>query len=132
MNNPWTNIEAQSIHPDDTYWVRKHNREVAKRSPAQTVRSYLPPSPYQGDPRRARIILLAKNPSFEEADEQDAVEYPAIEEENRKAMTFESDCPFYYLDSRFKNTAGYRWWANTLENVLEAGAQRGVDRHTRP
>lgn len=130
MNNPWAAIGAQSIHPDDEHYVSLHNRVVGKRHPEQSVRFYLPPQPYLGDLRTARVVLLGKNAIFSEQDEQDAIRLPAIEDENRKAMTFESDCPFFYLDPRFDSTEAYRWWWNVLEAVLNATTARGVERDT--
>lgn len=125
--NPWTTLGAAHIHPGDEYAFRLHN---AKARPAYQIERGLPPLPYLGDPRTARVVLLAKNASYSEQDEADAERLPELFTENEKALTFQSAHPFFYLDPRFEGTAGHAWWSQVLGPLLDAaaGARPGLTR----
>jgi len=130
MENPWSSIGGQGIHRDDRYYADKHNKAVARRHPGQSIRSYLPPLPFIGNPLTARVVLLGKNASFKPKDEEEADRIPALVDENHKAFTFESDFPFFYLDPRFEGTTGYQWWWEALKDVIADCLKRGTDSET--
>lgn len=127
MRNPWLLLHERvfHVHPDDAHRVEAHNRKV--KSETRIQRS-LPALPYTGDPRTARVILLAKNPSFSSQDEVDGDRLPDFLEENIKSLVFESRYPFFYLDPAFTDTNGARWWNQVLGELLTACEERGCDR----
>ena len=130
MENPWKKIGQRHIHPDDEKMVLQYNRSVEKKHPPEMVHRELPPLPYLGNARTARVILLGKNPSYSDIDETEADALPALYDENFKSLTFESDCPLFYLDARFKGTNVYHWWWGVLGALITACEERGTDAET--
>ncbi len=111
---------AAFVHPDDEYNYRVHN---AHAKPVHKIERGIAPLPYLGNPQTARVILLAKNASYTEQDETEADNLPALNLENEKALLFESDYPFFYLDPRFEGTTGYIWWNQILGSLINAAMQ---------
>ena len=132
MENPWNLVKTQflHVHPADDDYVKQHNERVKRAKPDQLIQRSLPPLPFLGNPLTARVILLGKNSTFSEVDEQEAEQLPALKSENEKALTFESKYPFFYLDPDFKGTTGYLWWWDTLEELLGACEHQGVNHET--
>jgi len=129
MENPWNLIRTQffNIHPDDERFVTQYNKK-AKND--QLIQRGLPPIPFIGNPSTARVILLGKNTRYTKEDEEDIERRPLLESESHKSLTFESDFPFFYLNPEFEGTSGYKWWWDTLEEVLLACQKRGVEFNT--
>jgi hypothetical protein len=57
-----------------------------------------------GDPRTARVLLLALNPGWNP--DTDRLERGVYAAENRKCLTFESDASLFSLDDRLVGTPG--------------------------
>ena len=129
MQNPWNLIRTQffNIHPDDERFVTQHNKK-AKND--QQVQRALPPVPYIGNPSTARVLLLGKNAAYTPEAEADMERLPALEAESHHSLTFEAAFPFFYLNPEFESTSGYKWWSDTLGEVLAACHGRGVDAET--
>lgn len=123
MQNPWELSRTRhfNIHPDDEMLVKQHNRKP-RLKPEHVIERGLPPLPYLGNPRTARVILLMKNSKYSPEDETEAEAIPQLADENVKSLTFESDFPFFYLAPNFAGTAGYAWWDSTVGDLLNAAA----------
>lgn len=75
------------------------------------------PVPWIGDPRNARVLFLALNPGW--TPDTDRLEREVYAEENRKALTFNSDVPFFCLDDRLATSRGYMWWRRRLGRLVD-------------
>ncbi|MBC8104479.1 MAG: hypothetical protein H7Z41_18035 [Cytophagales bacterium] len=128
MDNPWTKVGARYALPEDEWYVRRVN---IKAKPPQQAQLQLPPLPYIGNPRTARVILLGKNPSYSPLDDEDLTRVPDLETENMRTLTFESEYPFFYLDPRFEGTNLHKVWNDALADLLNAcQTDHQVDRDT--
>ena len=123
MENPWELGRTRHfhVHPDDDRYVRQHN-QAAKQG--KQVERALPPLPFLGDPRSARVILLGKNPNITPEDEVEADNLPELNDENMKALIFESTHPFFYFDERFEATTARTWWNSALKDMIAAAVEK--------
>jgi hypothetical protein len=128
LENPWTKVGARYALPEDEWYVRRYN---IKAKPPQQAQLQVPPQPYIGNPLTARVILLGKNPSYSPVDDDDLARVSELETENMRALTFESEYPFFSLDPRFEGTNCFKCWNDALADLLTACQNdHEVDRDT--
>lgn len=125
MNNPWTKLGKKFVLPEDAALLP---RDKENADPRFKLQLQLPPVPYIGNPATARVVILAKNPGYAETNDDEYQREPLLKKECIRSLMFESRCPFFFLDSRFKGTDGYEWWDKVLRDVFDACYQRGVER----
>jgi hypothetical protein len=73
------------------------------------------PAPFQGDPAKAQVFLLALNPGARTPPQVDA----AMVQERRRILTFESRLPFMSLDRDKWQGPGSDYWYKRLRAVIE-------------
>ena len=117
MDNPWLSLptEPPYILPMDRAAVDEFNLTAAA---SRRVHLDVFPEPYVGSPD-AKIVLLALNPGYCDRDREVQAK-PEFAEAYWKCLRFEpQDYPFYYLDPRFHDTPGSRWWRSHLRSLIE-------------
>ena len=117
MINPWLDLHGLFVLPEDQAILLRDNRFFEDRFKLQTQ---LPPVPFLNNPEVADVVILAKNPGYSPTNDAELKRYPNFLEQNIAALTFESDCPIFYLDTRFQGADGYVWWDKVLRNVFVA------------
>ncbi len=128
MENPWTRVGARYALPEDEWYVRRYN---LKAKPPQQAQLQVPPQPYIGNPLKARVVLLGKNPIYSPADDDDLARISELETEKMRGLTFESENSFFSLDPRFEGTNSYKVWNDALADLFSAcESEHGVDRAT--
>jgi len=117
MQNPWPLLPMipPYVLPSDKPFL---SGMAHARDRETTVRLDTLPYPYLGNPKTATVCLLALNGGFDDKVLNYLRDDPAYVEQRRKSLLFESDYPFFYLDPRFSNTLGYRWWHNRLRDLI--------------
>lgn len=85
------------------------------------------PQPWTGNPSVAEVFMLALNPGFSP---EDYVQLRDTDyaEQWRRALTFETRTPFYFLDPAFQGTGGALWWERRLRDLIRAAGIDGVRR----
>lgn len=123
MRNPWLELPKGPPHilPEDLAIIQRSKTTPAKLG----LRLEVLPVPYLGNPIEAKILLLCLNPGFSQQDLRVYDNDPKCNEENIKTLTFESNPPFFYLNQKFSDTGGYKWWSKILKECL---ARFGEDR----
>ncbi len=117
MDNPWLNLPTQ---PPYILSMDRSAIEDFNRTASEVSRVHLDvfPEPYVGNPE-AKVVVLALNPGYCDRDKEVQAQ-PALAEAYWKALRFESqDYPFYFLDPRFHDTPGSRWWRSHLRSLIE-------------
>ena len=101
MENPWVNLQDSYVLPKDQAVLQRDKRFFDDKFKLQLQ---LPPVPFLNDPKLSDVVILAKNPGYSPSNDSDLERFPELAEQNIAALTFNSDCPFFYLDSRFKGS----------------------------
>ena len=127
IENPWrhfTTEETDFVLEMDREAVEAYSqRRKVQNNPDYKLHTYLPPTPFLGDPS-APVVLLSRNPSFHPQDLSD-YESPEFRETAIRNLTHSNaDRPFFPLDRAFADTASYlRYWRDILGELV-AGASR--------
>ena len=122
MRNPWEDLPPSQpfIAPSDEPLLKP----VLDKA---NLKLDLLPQPWTGNPATARVIMLALNPGFSDEDYAE-LRNPDYAEQWRRALTFETRTPFYFLDGAFANTGGYRWWFRRLQALIDEVGLQSVAR----
>ena len=117
MHNPWLSLSKTPplVLPSDLADIVQFNRTA---DDAHCIHTDVFPEPYIGNPD-APVVLLALNPGY--CDQDKVVQaQPDFAEAYWKSLRFEPQpYPFYYLDPRFHDTPGSRWWRKRLRALIE-------------
>ena len=127
MDNPWLALPTESpyILPMDHAAVDEFNRTAAD---GRRVHLDVFPEPYVGS-QDAKIVLLALNPGYCDRDREVQAE-PTFAEAYWKCLRLQpQDYPFYYLDPRFRDTPGSRWWRSHLRSLTDEFTEPVVARN---
>lgn len=111
--NPWCRLprEPPFILPEDEPVLAPHAEKAG-------LVVDLPPQPYLGDPRHARVLILGLNPGAAKADYEDC-KVPGYLKEWKGSLTFETSSPFFIIEDRFAGTAGGAWWRKRFRDLAE-------------
>lgn len=115
VRNPWLDLHGRFVLPEDQTILLRDKRFFEDKFKLQLQ---LPPVPFINNPEIANVIVLAKNPGYAPTNDAELEHYPDFVEQNLAALSFESDCPFFYLDARFEGADGYVWWNKVLADVF--------------
>lgn len=118
--NPWRLLpdRAPYILSDDRGAVEQYNQSVHG---SHQVNLELPPDPYIGNPFKARVLVLTKNPAWDDHLRYDVDRHPDLIDRMKANLLFKNeDWPFYYLDPAFADTEGHKWWHAALRELIEA------------
>ncbi len=119
MYNPWTELPSTApyIHPRDVdhlFSVYDH-LDKSKRPHTELL-----PNPVVGDPSTAKIVLLTKFPLYDPRIIEDYEDVPGYKDACRASLLFENtECPFFFIDPRFKDTVAYQWWYPKLSRLID-------------
>ena len=124
MNNPWSELprSAPFVLPSDADVVDQHRLHF-RESPNLRLQTQLIPEPFNGSPTAA-VCVLALNPGFSENDTH-WHDNPELRNALIANLTHDnSDHPFVYLNPKFCDSPGSKWWASKLKHlVAHFGAQ---------
>ena len=125
--NPWSDIPA--VEPyipacDIDAITRYHSKVLDERFVFQTQ---VLPEPYAGHPS-APVYFLNQNPSYDDTD--------LVWHHNEKFSTALrdnlvhkiTDMPFYFLDMRFRESGGAKYWSSKLRWLIDATGVEAVSR----
>lgn len=118
MANPWLALPetAPFVLPGDQPLIERSNQRLTDK---KRVRLDVLPVPFLGSLDSARVVLLALNPGYKDADRQLFGTDKEYVEQNRRSLAFASSPSFFYLDRRFSETPGYNWWYTRLRQLIE-------------
>lgn len=119
--NPWHALPEAGdyVLPQERSFIEAYN--AAQVKPENRIRLEIPPDPFVGSPETARVLLLTKNPSWDERNVADYEGSPAYAEAVRRNLRLEpQEYPFYFLNPAFAHMAGAQWWSSKLREVIEA------------
>jgi len=117
VKNPWLDLHGHFVLPEDQATLLRDERFFEDRFKLQLQ---LPPVPFLNNPVATDVVILAKNPGYAPTNDTDIERYPDLVEQNIAALTFDCDCPIFYLDACFKGCDGYVWWNQALDDVFRA------------
>lgn len=125
MHNPWTAlpVAAPYVLPEDEPILNKY---APKLTGDKQIRTEVMPAPFIGSLDTAQIFLLALNPGFKERDITYQDEHLDFADINRKALTFKSRTPFFYLDAAHPDGGGYKWWYRRLRHFIQKYGMKAV------
>lgn len=113
LENPWLNLEASLVHPDDEEALKEYAHKLVGD---YEVQRDLLPFPFFGCPNQAEVFILASNPGYVIANRQEQKD-SVFREAFRRSL---KHCTLHpYLDPRFEETAGYKWWQKRLQDVFQ-------------
>jgi len=127
MENPWKKINGDDFYINDKSSIEEMNRQSQKEFEirCQTGDPYfidteLMPEPYMGN-QNANIIFLFSNPGLTaDKREHDDHANPELKKTLIKNLTHQNEeFPYYYLDPKFKKTAGGEWIRTRIKQVIE-------------
>lgn len=117
MNNPWAQLPNKQpyVLTSDAYYIERFNQTTDLD---HQIHTEILPEPFLGSLEKASLVLLNLNPGF---DDQDLIWHkrPDFVQENAKNLLHESNPPFYLLNQKFSNSAGYMWWYKHLKELVE-------------
>ena len=116
--NPWTDLrsEAPYVSENDRHLVDRVNN---RPSTVNALMTDVPPDPYVGNPKEAKIIFLARNPGYTAREPDFLRDNPWAKPIMMGNLTHQvKDFPLFYLDDRFYESPGYAWWHRILSFVL--------------
>ncbi len=123
-DNPWKEISSEKKILDiDQDVIEKHNQKFENNEKRKiSIDDY--PEPFLGNPDSKIYILLA-NPgrniktesSTIELVKKDGLENTILKNLNHDFKNIEF--PFYFLDPKFKNHPGAKWWNEALEKLIK-------------
>lgn len=121
MKNPWLDLpeEAEFVTAADRPYVDAFNRSVRAHS-ALRLRLDLVPEPWMGNPRRARVLLLALNPGFTPDDRKWHAKPGYRQAALANARLEKANLPSYLLDPDWAASPGGTWWRKRLRALAEA------------
>jgi hypothetical protein len=128
MQNPWLElgIHQPFVLEQDRAMVHAFN-ELYQDKKEFVIRTELYPEPFFGNVN-APVYVLILNPGYSEADRQWHTR------ENfttavRSALTHEEmECPLYYLDPRFSESPGAKWFAQKTKHLVRDCGLEAVTR----
>ncbi|MDP1811736.1 MAG: hypothetical protein Q8K66_10080 [Sediminibacterium sp.] len=119
LNNPWEQILNKRSHfvlDSDNATIEKFNQKVAFD---YHIHTDLLPEPYIGDPLKADIFLLALNPGYAGSEQEYLRQNPALFQALLNNLIHKNiDYPLFYLEERFNDSPGARWWDRILKPIL--------------
>ncbi len=135
VHNPWIHYAEEKLKlleqsPDEITNTREYDF-VLKQDRASAIfkdfyerplclQAYLPPVPYVGDPRSAKVILLCKNPGFVGGgNDPEYQNQRTFVKESLLSLKFESSYPIHYLDENFRKFRANDWWHKATDTVVE-------------
>ena len=130
--NPWGALPKRPPYqlPIDAEAVESYGRvgRVAADPDKFGLRLDLLPVPFIGNPA-ARLVILARSPSFAEQDTNDFAE-PAFHDVTLGNLTHTVDGPrFFTVDPKFEATSTYRWWYPKLCQLIREAGLHAVMEH---
>jgi hypothetical protein len=119
MKNPWLALPRRPpfVLPADRAAVLAFNRTTTSSS---RLRLGLLPTPFLGNPRTARVLVLQLNPGFEDSDTRLNHQHDFVVAARANLRHKATDYPTFTLDPRWKKSAGGRWLRQRLRELLAA------------
>lgn len=122
-NNPWINIDLSNekkILEIDQEVITQHNKQYTNNRKRQ-ISEIDYPEPFLGNPDSPIYILLG-NPGRSGKEKNDIrIIKESLEKiiwNNLNHNTSALDFPLYFLDPKFKNHSGYKWWNDVFEKLI--------------
>lgn len=116
LENPWQRlplVEPFAL-PEDLAVIEKHKNFIGLR--LDTL-----PEPLVGGLENAKVVFLALNPGFTDADVKVNMQLPEFLNGCRTNLNNPYTSPFYYFNGGLEDTGGYKWWSAKLKPLLKAG-----------
>jgi hypothetical protein len=122
MKNPWEEIAQKStsgsfVLESDKAIIDAFNN-ASNRLDNHKIHLELLPEPFLGNPN-AGVVLLNLNPGFNNKDEKFHTRDNYFQKQSLMNLIHHSNCPFYLLDEKLKDSPGYIWWSKRLKRVIE-------------
>ncbi|MGB7345340.1 MAG: hypothetical protein WBD20_14085 [Pirellulaceae bacterium] len=120
MKNPWLQLPTDSpfVLSEDRRVIEQFNLLVADNRQLR-IQDHLLPEPYFGNPD-ASLVVLGLNPGY--TPQEDDVWHANVEfvKAIRQSHAHEEqDYPHYYLNPRFKDAPGSRWWRRKCRWLID-------------
>jgi len=134
MSRFWRQFKARRppyVHPADTEFIKADVPSIRSFKDYVTSGAFNPnpdgfqlslyPSPYLGDLRKAKVIVLLLNPGFNTADYYSEMgNIAAIKRARRNTIAqrlSKLEFKFFLLDPAFCWTPGFRWWEQKVRKI---------------
>jgi len=122
--NPWIQYRPNYLHPLDVEIVKNLNEKIRKAE--HRMRGDIPPAPFKGKVLEAKVIVLMKNPGFDERENEEGFYnkfgYLFIEQARMNYSVLDS--PLFYNDA-YKKVSDY--WYKRFKGLCSALDKQGVD-----
>jgi hypothetical protein len=117
QSNPWLALPKQApyILPEDAEVI------AACGSKADGLRLDILPDPYVGSPSTSRVVFLALNPGFRDADLDVDMQSALYVQQTRANLLHEATTPFYFFNEGLAFNGGNVWWSRILKPLTVAG-----------
>jgi hypothetical protein len=117
MKNPWPSLPKKPpyVLEIDAPFVNEQGARWHASGGAKELNLSVHPIPFQGNPEKARVILLMLNPGTTER----YTEPSGLIEQRRLNYVFKSHPAFVSMDPRFADVTN-RYWLNRLGSLTEA------------
>ena len=135
-NNYETSTQSNSIHPDDISFIESFkdrilfnkfdsyeeeiNNLLESENTDRKFLATLPPGPYLGDLKNAKLFFLLINPGFGYMSYYEA-RHTEIQKEIYKTIyqkNLDKDYPFFLLNPKFLWTAGGQYWHKKFHRLI--------------
>lgn len=126
--NPWKKFKRKKppyLLDEDEEAILNFNKKEKLR-PEHKIDVYGLPVPFQGNPFKAKIILLQLNPGsdippgFEKEDDPALDAYPKLKEDTFKNYLHkELEYPFFDLNPDYRLCGGFRYWFKVWKHFIK-------------
>lgn len=114
---------APFVLPEDEPHIRSFNS--SEQDDRFRIHLEVPPEPFVGRPT-APVIVLNLNPGFEGTEEDSFQDQDFFRAHLANLAHDREEWPFLWLDPRFPDNSGYRWWTKKLGPLILAVGQEQV------
>lgn len=116
LDNPW-----QKLPDSEPYIIREDLEAIEHHKNFMGLRLDTLPEPLVGGLDNAKVVFLALNPGFTNADVDVNMQLPEFINGCRTNLQNPFTSPFYYFSGGLEKTGGYKWWRARLKPLLTAG-----------
>ena len=128
MINPWKKFNGESrpyLLDEDKKIIEDFKEKV--KHPKHRIDVNSLPVPFQGDPFKAKVILLQLNPGsdippgFEDEEDHALKVYPKLKKDILKNNRHEKlEYPFYDLNPAYRLYGGFRYWLKVWQHFIKS------------
>lgn len=128
MKNPWSELGTHKpfVLEQDRAMVHAFN-ELYHDKQEFVIRTELYPEPFFGNVN-APVYVLILNPGYSEADREWHTKDDFTSAIRSAWIHKETDCPLYYLDPRFSESPGAKWFAQKTKYLVRECGLEAVTR----